>query len=61
MFRMRLVLAQALAEYAGMQLRETVGRVRSSVGMLDRTEQAVALAAVVVLAFLLLRRGTPLR
>lgn len=61
MYRFELVLAQALTEYVGMQLRELVGRVRSSVGTLDPTEQAVALAAVVVLAFLLLRRGTSLR
>lgn len=61
MFRFRLVMAQALTEYAGLQLRETLGRVRSSLGTLDQDEKALAVAVVVGLAFLLLRGRTTLR
>lgn len=61
MLRLNWILAQALTEYAGVQLREVVGRVRSSVGTLDRTEQVVAFAALAVLAFFLLRRGASIR
>jgi hypothetical protein len=57
MHRFELVLGQALTAYAGVQLREVLGRVRSSVGTLDRTEQVAAFAALAVLASFLLRRG----
>lgn len=61
MLRFDLVLAQGLTGLAGVQIREVVGRVRSSVGALDRTEQVAAFAALALLAFLLLRRGASIR
>ena len=57
----RPVFAQALTEYAALQVREVVSRMEGAVRTLEVNEVAVVAAALVGLIFLLRRGSTSIR